>query len=253
MQTTEYLANFSCSKQFSQGLDNQIISFSAINTVLGIAAIVGNTVILIALHKETSLHQPSKVLLCNLVASDLCVGFLQLVFGAHWISILKRQWQICRLLYFILRPSGAISIAVSLGTMTATGVDRLLALLLKFRYRQVVTLRKVYAVAIASLVWNGIGFATYPAVFHSNCNESILCANHSSVLIYIRVLLHQDFFQTASPTQPSLKYERSRESTTSSRYSTMQKDGVQRSVAAVSNANLLFPAFVDVFICAPKN
>ena len=160
MHTKEFLANLSCSKQFNQGLDNQIISFSAINTLLGIAAIVGNTVILIALHKETSLHQPSKVLLRNLVASDLCIGFVQLLYGALGISILHEWWQICRSLFFVNGIAANISITVSLWTITAISVDRLLALLLKFRYRQVVTLRKVYAVAIASLVWNGIGFAT---------------------------------------------------------------------------------------------
>ena len=100
MQTEEFFANSYCSKQFNQGLDNQKISFSAINTLLGKAAIVGNTVILIPLHKETSFHQSSKVLLRNLVASDLCVGFVQLVFGAYEISILQRQRQICRLSIF---------------------------------------------------------------------------------------------------------------------------------------------------------
>ena len=128
-----------------------------INILLGITAIVGNTVILIALHKETSLHKPFKVLLRNLVASDLCVGFVQLAFGARPISILQRRWQICRLLYFVVRASGAIFIAVSLWTITAISIDRLLALLLKFKYRQVVTLRKVCAVTIASWVCSGIG------------------------------------------------------------------------------------------------
>ena len=160
MQTSVILVKIYCSEEFNQGLDNQRIWLSIINILLGITAIVGNTVILIALHNETSLHQPSKVLLRNLVASDLCVGFVQLVSSAYWISILERRWQICRFLFFVIRPSGTISIAVSLWTITAISVDRLLALLLKFRYRQVVTLKKVYAVAIASWVCNGIGFAS---------------------------------------------------------------------------------------------
>ena len=149
MQNEEFFANFSYSKQFNQGLDNQRIAFSVINILLGIAAIVGNTAILIAFHKETSLHQPSKVLLRNLVVSHLSVGFVQLIFGAHWISILKRRWQNYHLLPFVTRISGTILIGVSLWTITAISVDRLLALLLKFRYRQVVTLRKVCVVAIA--------------------------------------------------------------------------------------------------------
>ena len=76
------------------------------------------------------------------------------------ISILQRQWQICRLFYFVFILSGTISLAVSLWTITAISVDRLLAMLLKVRYRQVVTLRKAYVVAITSWVCNGIGFAS---------------------------------------------------------------------------------------------
>lgn len=155
-----FLANLYCSEEFNQGLDNQIICHSMISILFGITAIFGNIVILIALHKERSLHQPSKVLLRNLVASDLSVGFVQLVFGAYEISILQRQWQICRLLYFVLELPASISIAVSLWTITVISVDRLLALLLTFRYRLVVTLKKVYAVAIASWVCNGIGSAS---------------------------------------------------------------------------------------------
>ena len=146
MQTKEFYADFSCSKQFNQGLHNQRISLSVIDILLGITAIVGNTVILIALYKET--------LLRNLVASDLCVGIAQLVSTAQGISILQGRWQICRLLSFVLTASGAISLAVSLWTLTAISVERLLALLLKFRYRQVVTLRKAYTAAIASWVCN---------------------------------------------------------------------------------------------------
>ena len=78
MQTLPVLAKLYCSEEFTQGLDKQIISFSVINTVLAIASIVGNTVILMALHKGTTLHRPSKTLLRNLVASDLCVGFAEL-------------------------------------------------------------------------------------------------------------------------------------------------------------------------------
>ena len=160
MQTQEFFANLFCSEEFHQGLDNQILSLSVINILLGITAIVGNIVILIALHKETSHNQPSKVLLRNLVASDLCVGFSQIACGVNLISILQGRWQICRPLLFVTGIAGNISIIVSLLTVTAISVDRLLALLLKLRYRQVVTIRKVYAVAIAAWICNGVGVAS---------------------------------------------------------------------------------------------
>ncbi|KAK2573719.1 hypothetical protein P5673_001406 [Acropora cervicornis] len=80
MKTQEAFANIYCSQELTaQVLDDQIICLLVINTLLAITAIVGNTLILIALHKGNSLHQPSKVLIRNLVASDLCVGFVELL------------------------------------------------------------------------------------------------------------------------------------------------------------------------------
>ncbi|XP_029209246.2 melanocortin receptor 3-like [Acropora millepora] len=160
MQTQEFFANLFCSEEFHQGLDNQILSLSVVNILLGITGILGNAIILIALHKETFLGQASKVLLSNLVASDLCVGFVQIAYGVDWISIIQGRWQICRRLFLVWGIAACISITVSLLTITAISVDRLLALLLKLRYRQVVTIRKVYAVAIASWICNGVGISS---------------------------------------------------------------------------------------------
>ena len=53
MQTLQAFAKLYCSEEFTQGLDKQIISYSVINAVLAITSLVGNTVVLIALHKET--------------------------------------------------------------------------------------------------------------------------------------------------------------------------------------------------------
>ncbi|XP_015765041.1 PREDICTED: melanocortin receptor 4-like [Acropora digitifera] len=159
MQSLEIVSSIYCSERLIPGVQNQVIYLSVIFILLGITAFVGNTLILIALHKNTSLHQPSKVLLRNLVASDLCIGFVQLLYGPLGISILHGWWQICRCLFFVNGIAANISITVSLCTITAISVDRLLALLLRLRYKQVVTIRKVYPVAIASWV-NGIGNAT---------------------------------------------------------------------------------------------
>ena len=156
MQTQPALARLYCSKELTHGLDKQIICLSVINTVLAIATVVGNTVILIAFHKETSLHRPSKALLRNLVASDLCVGFAELALVGKWNSILQEQWRVCRLFFHAQDMGTVISILVSLCTLTAISVDRLLALLLGLRYRQIVTLRLVYVVVI--VIWILIGF-----------------------------------------------------------------------------------------------
>ncbi|KAK2573409.1 hypothetical protein P5673_001059 [Acropora cervicornis] len=130
MLSLEAFTNIFCSQEFTRALDNQIICFSVINTVLAITAIVGNTLILMALHKEISLHRPSKVLIRNLVASDLCVGFAELATVAQWISILQERWQICGCFFLAHSMISITSIAVSLWTLAAISVDRLLALLL---------------------------------------------------------------------------------------------------------------------------
>ena len=158
MQTQPAIARLYCSKELTHGLDKQIICLSVINTVLAIATVVGNTVILIAFHKETSLHRPSKALLLNLVASDLCVGFAELALVGKWNSILQEQWRVCRLFFHAQDMGAAISISVSLCTLTAISVDRLLALLLGLRYRQVVTVKRVCLVV--TVIWILIGVGT---------------------------------------------------------------------------------------------
>ena len=159
MQTLPALAKLYCSEEFTQGLNEQIICFSVINTVLAITAVVGNTVVLIALHKETSLHRPSKALLQNLVASDLCVGFAELALAGNWISMLQEQWGICQFFFQAHIMMGIICVAVSLCTLAAISVDRVLALLLGLRYRQVVTVRRVYVVVIVLWILIGVGMA----------------------------------------------------------------------------------------------
>ena len=60
----------------------------------------------------------------------------------YWTSVVKERWDIC---YHAIRASGFSSLffcLVSLLTVTAISVDRLFALWLGFRYRQVVTFRR---------------------------------------------------------------------------------------------------------------
>ena len=159
MKTLEALASIYCSQELTQVLDNQIIVLSVINTLLAITAIVGNSVIQIAIRKGNALHEPSRVLLQNLVASDLFVGFIELLLVGQWISILQEHWQSCHYFYLAYIMGAFVSMSLSLCTLAAISVDRLLALFLGLTYRQVVTLRRVYVVVIAIWVLS-VGHAT---------------------------------------------------------------------------------------------
>ena len=109
-----------------------------------------NTLILVALHKKTSLHPPSKLLYHNLAISDLCVGIIVGPLAVtYWISVANERWDICYFPHWAVSFSSHMLCAVSLLTLTAISVDRLLALFLGFRYRQFVTLKSGYITVIS--------------------------------------------------------------------------------------------------------
>ena len=192
MKSRQALADLYCSQQLTQGLDKHIICLLVINTILSITAIVGNILILIALHKEISLYLPSKALLRNLVGSDLCVGFVELIFAAYWVSILQGQWQMCHDFYLAYIIGSYISIPVSLWTLAAISVNRLLALFLGLRYRQVVTLRRVYVVIIA--IWVLIGVSNAITAMLNPYASAIVSGTGTTMCLITAVVCYTTIF-----------------------------------------------------------
>ena len=147
-----------CFQSLVGELRQELISFSVVNIVLSTTAFLGNFLILVALHKESSLHLPSKLLYRCLAASDLLVGVVsQPLFAAYWMSLVHEEWNLCRNLYDAVHIVGFALCLVSLFTSTAISVDRLLALSLRLRYRQIVTLKRVRIIVAA--LWLVSGFA----------------------------------------------------------------------------------------------
>ena len=141
-----------CSRDLTPGLHAQVIFISVLNSILSVAAFLGNVMVLISLQKETSLHPPSKLLLRNLAITDLCVGLIaEPLTVIFWMSQVNKQWNICRYTVIAQFITNYILCGVSVGTLTAMSVDRLLALLLRLRYKQVVTLRRTYVIVIT--IW----------------------------------------------------------------------------------------------------
>ena len=123
----------SCSPEFTAEVQGELIFLSIVNIFLSIAA----------LHKETSLHPPSKLQYRNLAVTDFCVGTIaEPLHVVYWISVVTGKWDICYLAHLMVTLAAYTFCGVSLLTLTAISVDRLLALLLGLRYRQVVTVKK---------------------------------------------------------------------------------------------------------------
>ncbi|XP_078385049.1 adenosine receptor A3-like [Oculina patagonica] len=122
--------------------------FSALNIFLSITAAVGNALIFFALKNVSSIHPPTKLFLRYLTVTDLCVGLIiQPLYATTIIfGIIKMDVTVYYYVYNVSVSSNFILCAVSVLTSTAISVDRLLALLLGLRYRQVVTLRRVRVV-----------------------------------------------------------------------------------------------------------
>ena len=131
----------------------QLTFILVLNSFLSVTAFLGNVLILIALHKESSLHPPSKLLLRCLATTDLCVGLTsEPLFVTSCVSLVNEYWNICHYAANAGFTTASIFCGVSVLTLTAISVDRLLALLLGLRYKQVVTLKRTYMIVITFFV-----------------------------------------------------------------------------------------------------
>ena len=135
------------------------IFLSSLNIFLSISATLGNALILVALRNVSSVRPPTKLLLRCLAVTDLCVGLISQPLYVSMIlnSVTKMNKNI---LFYLSNATVASSLTlcgVSIYTLMALSVDRLLALLLGLRYRHVVTLRRVFA-AICFFLLMSISF-----------------------------------------------------------------------------------------------
>ena len=137
-----------CSPSLMSDLQQQLsICFLAVDILLCIAAFAGNFLILVSLHKESSLHPPSKLLYRCLATTDLLVGLVNHPLRAlYWMSVFQEHWSLCGYVREAAYITAYVLFLVSLMTITAISVDRLLALLLGLRYKQIVTLKRTYII-----------------------------------------------------------------------------------------------------------
>ena len=151
------------SEELTRKIFGELIFLSVLNIFLSVTTFLGNTLILAALPKETSLHPPSKLLFRNLAIINLSVGIIaEPLLVAYLMSLVKQRWDICYYLDYVGLAIGAILCSVSLFTLTAISLDRLLALWLGIRYRRVATLKKAYISVIIMWVLSVvIGAAVY--------------------------------------------------------------------------------------------
>ena len=129
------------------------------------------------------------------------------------MSELNGHWNICRSLSAAEYLTSLILGGVSLLTMTAISVDRLLALLVRLRYRQVVTLKRTYMIVItfwivsavfsASYFWTSLVTEYYINVVNSLCLVSSIIS-YTKIFFTLRQHQAQLQDQAQQPNQTSL-------------------------------------------------
>ena len=166
--STEYENSTSATEVTSwNAYSTSMAILAGLNIFLAITASLGNALILIALHKVTSIYPPTKLLFRCLAVTDLLVG---LISQPLYVTILFPRfttWNVNVAIVLADRFFFRLLPAVSLLTSAAISVDRLLALLLGLRYRHTVTLRRVWVVIvciclISALPATGGIFFEYP-------------------------------------------------------------------------------------------
>ena len=129
-----------------------LTSLLAFNIILSFTASLGNVLILLTLYKVSFLHPVTKLLFACLATTDLCVGlFSQPLFVANMIlniDLANTDLDILSQMNEVVFISSDVLCGVSVLISTAISVDRLLVLLLRLKYRQVVTLKRAQVVIL---------------------------------------------------------------------------------------------------------
>ena len=131
-----------------------VIFLLGLNICLSIGASLGNTLIIIALQKVSSIHSPTKLLFQNQAVTDLCVGLLVQPLHASTIIMAFTARVDPNTEYYVVKAYQVVNFiasGASLISPTAISIDRLLALRLGLRYRHIVTLKR--ARVVVCCIW----------------------------------------------------------------------------------------------------
>ena len=174
---------------------------AGLNIFLAITASLGNVLILIALHKVTSIYPPTKLLFRCLAVTDLLVGLISQPLYVTFLFRFFTAWNVNTTATMIMRADEfffSLVPAVSLLTSSAISLDRLLALLLGLRHRHTVTLRRVWLVIVCFWLISALE-ATFSIIYEHPILPEISLWLFSSFLTFsllVSVFSYAKIFKT---------------------------------------------------------
>ena len=144
------------------------IILGVINSVSGLAAIIGNLIVLITVIKNPSLRQPCYYLLASLSAMDLFVGIAVnplYIMLTNFVSWQYREEHLLQLESFFAMSSSMIIMHI----LSVVSIERYIAVIHSLRYYSVVTVKRSCITIV--IVWV-FGF-TLNSFFFALANEDL--------------------------------------------------------------------------------
>lgn len=175
-----------------------IVALISLNSIAGLVAVIGNALIIAAIFKNPTLQTPSFKLIMSLCLSDMATGLIcHPLFTVTMISFLSSKTMLYCAIYALSMIPTVVFIWVSLLTVTAISVDRLLALKLRADYKIKVTNQRTsilvivtWAIAILFTMFNGIFFeSTFMRIFLAMFFFSCLIVIMASYIKCFQILL----------------------------------------------------------------
>lgn len=187
----------SCSPNLSH--DRRLI-FIFLNAVSSVIALGGNSIILLSIYKVRFLRlRASNIFIASLATSDTLVGLL--VYPTYIALTVKNLWFHANFVYKMENFLWIQSLVTSTFTLCAISIDRLIAVKLAIRYRQIVTKRRSWYVVF--FIWiTSLSFACSTLFVHTHDDASILwivCLALTFVLPFaIIIFCYVHIFRSAS-------------------------------------------------------
>jgi len=173
----------------TDAVKNVLVINCAVNIPLAITSIIGNSLVLHAVWKTSTLRSPSVVLLCGLALSDLAVGAVVQPFfiAKDLIGLLSHDQSLKTLFLRIYNVLAFYVCGISLFTIAAISMDRLVAIQKPLRYPSLVTIPRVRCVLLA--VWTTCAILVN-AQFWNDMIYLVLVAVVICVCLFISAFSH---------------------------------------------------------------
>ena len=115
-----------------------------VNCLTCFPAVIANALVILGILRTPSLHTPSHLLLCNLAFTDFAVGLsVQPTYAISRVAEVRNYFRTFCVAWLASRLLASWKTNVSLLTLTAISIDRVLAMHLGVRYRFVVSQKRV--------------------------------------------------------------------------------------------------------------